>query len=50
MIVMMGRTFPSGLTIYWFLGQVIQIFFNLRMKKLREEITGSGKKGGRRKR
>lgn len=49
MIVLMGRTFPSGLTIYWFLGQVIQIFFNLRMKKLREEITGNSKKGGKRK-
>ncbi len=45
MIVLMGRTFPSGLTIYWFLSQFIQIFYNLRMKKVREKATEGKKKG-----
>ena len=38
MIVLMGRSFPSGLTIYWFLGQFIQIFFNLHLNKVRKKI------------
>ncbi len=38
MIVWMGRSFPSGLTIYWFLGQLIQIFFNLHLNKVRKRI------------
>lgn len=38
MIVLMGRAFPAGLTIYWFLGQFMQIFFNLHLKKIRERI------------
>lgn len=47
MIVMMGRTFPAGLTIYWALGQVIQIFYNLRMNKVRREMLDDGNKGGK---
>lgn len=51
MIVMMGRTFPAGLTIYWALGQVIQIFYNLRMNKVRREMLAEeGKKGGKNRR
>ncbi|MGI6736836.1 MAG: YidC/Oxa1 family membrane protein insertase [Anaerovoracaceae bacterium] len=38
MIVLMGRTFPSGLTIYWCLGQIIQVFINMRTNKLRRRI------------
>jgi YidC/Oxa1 family membrane protein insertase len=49
MIVLMGRTFPSGLTIYWFLSQFIQIFYNLRMKKVREKAQEGNKKGGKKK-
>jgi len=41
MIMVMGRTFPAGLTMYWFFGQLIQIFLNIYLnmqrKKLREE-------------
>jgi YidC/Oxa1 family membrane protein insertase len=49
MIVMLGRTFPAGLTIYWALGQVIQIFYNMRMNKVRAKmLADSGSKGGRR--
>jgi YidC/Oxa1 family membrane protein insertase len=42
MIFVMGRTFPAGLTIYWFFGQFVQIIFNLHLnrvrKRLREEL------------
>lgn len=44
MIVLMGRTFPSGLTIYWALSQVIQIFYILRIKHVREKAEKGGKK------
>ena len=38
MIVWMGRSFPAGLTIYWFFGQLIQILFNLHLNKVRKQI------------
>lgn len=44
MIVMMGRAFPAGLAIYWCLGQVVQIFFNLRMNVIRKRILEEGGK------
>lgn len=43
LIVLMGRTFPGGLTIYWFFGQFLQIFFNIHLGKIRKEIAGDGK-------
>ena len=43
MIVLMARSYPAGLAIYWFFSQVIQIFFNLRFRKLREEVKGQKK-------
>lgn len=47
MIVLMGRTFPAGLTIYWALSQVIQIFYNMRMNTVRKQLmAGDGNKGG----
>ena len=50
MIVLMGRSFPSGLTIYWCLSQVIQIFYNLRMNKVKKQLLADGDaKGGRKK-
>ena len=45
MIVMMARSYPAELSIYWFFSQVIQIFFNMRMNKIRAEILGTAKKG-----
>ncbi len=48
MIVFMGRTFPSGLAIYWFFSQVIQIFYNIRMRKIREKMALEAAKGGKR--
>lgn len=44
MIVLMGRSFPAGLTIYWFLGQFMQIFFNLHMKTIRKRINEDAEK------
>jgi len=38
MILVMGRTFPAGLTIYWFFGQFIQIFFNLHLNSVRKRL------------
>jgi len=38
MILVMGRTFPAGLTIYWFFGQLIQIFFNLHLNNVRNKL------------
>ena len=38
MIVWMGRTFPAGLTIYWFFGTGVQILFNIRLNKMRRRL------------
>lgn len=38
MIVWLARTYPSGLAIYWFVSQFMQIFFNLRFNKIRKEM------------
>nr|WP_245157202.1 YidC/Oxa1 family membrane protein insertase [Anaerovorax sp. IOR16] len=49
MIVWMGRSFPAGLTIYWFIGNLIQVFqtiaLNKLKKKAKEEKEDSKKKG-----
>ncbi|MBQ6622248.1 MAG: membrane protein insertase YidC [Mogibacterium sp.] len=37
-IFVLARAYPAGLAIYWAFGQFLQIFFNLRMNKLRKEI------------
>ena len=39
MIVWMGRSFPAGLTIYWFVGTVIQIFQNMGLQKWKRKLT-----------
>lgn len=48
MIVWLARSYPAALAIYWFISQVVQIFFNLRFnqlkKKLREEKANKKKK------
>ena len=38
MIVLMGRSFPAGLAMYWFVGTLVQIGFNLRLNKLRKKM------------
>lgn len=44
MIVWMGRSFPAGLAIYWALGQVMQIFFNLHLNSIRKKMKEDSKK------
>lgn len=47
-ILVLARSYPAGLAIYWFIGQIVQIFFNIRFKALRkklmEEDAPKGKK------
>ena len=47
-ILILARSYPAGLAIYWFIGQIVQIFFNIRFKNLRkklmEEDAPKGKK------
>ena len=50
MIVLLGRSYPAGLSIYWFFGQFLQIFFNLHINKLRKKAElerSKGRKGNR---
>lgn len=44
MIVWMGRSFPSGLAVYWALSQIMQIFFNLHLKSIRNKMKEESKK------
>ncbi|MEG0829526.1 MAG: YidC/Oxa1 family membrane protein insertase [Anaerovoracaceae bacterium] len=44
MIVWMGRSFPAGLAIYWAIGQVMQIFFNLHLNSIKKKINEEEKK------
>ena len=37
-ILWLARSYPAGLAIYWAGGQFMQIFFNLRMNKVREKM------------
>jgi membrane protein insertase, YidC/Oxa1 family, C-terminal domain len=39
MIVWMGRSFPAGLTIYWFIGTVIQIIQTYGLNKWKKKLT-----------
>ena len=38
MIVWMGRSFPAGLALYWFVGTAVQILFNMHLNKLRKKL------------
>lgn len=44
MILVMGRTFPAGLTIYWFFGQAVQILFNIHLNKVRKKLREENEK------
>lgn len=37
MILWMARSYPAGLAIYWFISQIVQIFYNLGFAKMREK-------------
>lgn len=43
-IVFMGRSFPAGLTIYWFVGTLVQICFNFRLNRLRKKMKEDAEK------
>lgn len=43
MILWMGRSFPSGLAIYWAIGQIMQIFFNIHLRHVREKAREEAK-------
>ena len=38
-ILWLARSYPAGLAIYWAGGQILQIFMNLRINKLREKMN-----------
>lgn len=52
MIIWLAKTYPAGLALYWFISNLMQIFFNIRFNKIREEMNGekTGKKKKRKKR
>ena len=49
MIVWLARSYPSGLAIYWFMSQFIQIFFNLRFNMLRKALKENKKNNKKKK-
>ena len=48
LILWLARTYPAGLALYWFISQVIQIFYNIRFgvlrRKMREQREQANKK------
>ena len=44
MILLMARSYPAGLALYWSLNQIIQIFYNIRFAKMKKTMSGEGKK------
>lgn len=45
MIVYMGRSFPAGVTIYWFFNTLFQIVINVRTQQLRRKMAAKAAKG-----
>ena len=43
-ILWLARSYPAGLAIYWAGGQFMQIFFNLRINKIREDMKAEKEK------
>ncbi len=44
MILVMARSYPAGLAIYWSLNQIIQIFYNIHFAKMKKKMLGETKK------
>lgn len=44
MILMMARSYPAGLAVYWSVSQIIQIFYNIRFARLKKSLLGEDKK------
>lgn len=49
MILWMGRSFPAGLALYWAIGQIMQIFFNIHLRHVREKAMEKAKTKRKRK-
>ncbi|MGF6376388.1 YidC/Oxa1 family membrane protein insertase [Clostridiales Family XIII bacterium PM5-7] len=49
MILWLARSYPSGLAIYWFISQFMQIFFNLRFNQIRKKLMDKNKPKKKRK-
>ena len=50
MILWIARSYPSGLSIYWFVSQLVQILINLRLNVIRKKIREGTDKDSRKKR
>jgi YidC/Oxa1 family membrane protein insertase len=44
MILLMARSYPAGLAIYWSVSQIMQIFFNIRFAKVKKQLLDEDKK------
>ncbi len=44
MILMMARSYPAGLAVYWSVSQIVQIFYNIRFARLKKKLLGEDKK------
>ena len=44
MIVWLARTYPAGLSIYWFVSQLIQILINIRLASIRKKAREQNEK------
>lgn len=44
MIIYMGRSFPAGLTIYWFVNTLVQILFNIHLNRVRKKMRAEAEK------
>jgi YidC/Oxa1 family membrane protein insertase len=43
-ILWLARSYPAGLAIYWAGGQFMQIFFNLRINKIKDQMNAEREK------
>jgi YidC/Oxa1 family membrane protein insertase len=48
-ILVLARSYPAGLAIYWFIGQIVQIFFNIKFKSLRKKLMEDNAPKGKKK-
>ena len=44
MILVMGRSFPASLTIYWFFGQAVQIGFNVHLGRVKKKLRAESER------
>lgn len=44
MILLLARSYPAGLALYWAANQIIQIFYNIRFAGMKKKAIGDSKK------